>query len=42
VDRAKLGRSFAFHTFVGHVGFAAAPPATAALALLEKYGYSRR
>src|SRR5262249_42671343 len=33
VDRAKLGRSFAFHTFVGHVGFAAAPPATAALAL---------
>jgi len=34
VDRAKLGRSFAFHTFVGHVGFAAAPPVTAALALL--------
>jgi MFS transporter, FSR family, fosmidomycin resistance protein len=34
VDRAKLGRSFAFHTFIGHVGFAAAPPATAALALL--------
>src|SRR5438128_9924434 len=34
VDRAKLGRSFAFHTFVGHVGFAAAPPATAALMLL--------
>src|SRR5437764_1703916 len=34
VDRAKLGRSFAFHTFVGHDGFAAAPPATAALALL--------
>src|SRR5262249_56032367 len=34
VDRAKLGRSFAFHTFVGHVGFAVAPPATAALALL--------
>jgi FSR family fosmidomycin resistance protein-like MFS transporter len=33
VDRAKLGRSFAFHTFVGHLGFAAAPPATAALAL---------
>src|SRR5436309_9079978 len=24
VDRAKLGRSFAFHTFTGHVGFAAA------------------
>ena len=34
VDRAKLGRSFAFHTFTGHVGFAAAPPATAALMLL--------
>src|SRR5215831_6286126 len=33
VDRAKLGRSFAFHTFVGHIGFAAAPPVTAALAL---------
>jgi MFS transporter, FSR family, fosmidomycin resistance protein len=34
VDRAKLGRSFAFHTFVGHIGFAAAPPATAALMLV--------
>ncbi len=34
VERAKLGRSFAFHTFVGHLGFAAAPPVTAALALL--------
>jgi FSR family fosmidomycin resistance protein-like MFS transporter len=34
VDRAKLGRSFAFHTFTGHVGFATAPPATAALMLL--------
>src|SRR5271155_4736631 len=34
IDRAKLGRSFAFHTFTGHVGFAAAPPATAALMLL--------
>jgi FSR family fosmidomycin resistance protein-like MFS transporter len=33
VDRTKLGRSFAFHTFVGHVGFAVAPPATAMLAL---------
>src|ERR1700756_4918833 len=31
---ARLGRSFAFHTFTGNVGFAAAPPATAALALL--------
>jgi FSR family fosmidomycin resistance protein-like MFS transporter len=34
VDRARLGRSFAFHTFVGNVGFAAAPPATAALMLV--------
>src|SRR5499427_6072303 len=34
VGRARLGRSFAFHTFAGNVGFAAAPPATAALALL--------
>jgi MFS transporter, FSR family, fosmidomycin resistance protein len=34
VDSAKLGRSFAFHTFVGNIGFAVAPPATAALSLL--------
>ncbi len=34
VDRGKLGRSFAFHTFVGNIGFAVAPPATAALTLL--------
>jgi MFS transporter, FSR family, fosmidomycin resistance protein len=34
VDRTKLGRSFAFHTFVGSIGFAVAPPATAALTLL--------
>jgi FSR family fosmidomycin resistance protein-like MFS transporter len=34
IDRLKLGRSFAFHTFVGHIGFAVAPPATAALAML--------
>src|SRR5215470_10464242 len=33
VGSARLGRSFAFHTFAGNVGFAAAPPATAALAL---------
>jgi MFS transporter, FSR family, fosmidomycin resistance protein len=33
VGRARLGRSFAFHTFAGNVGFAAAPPATAALTL---------
>ena len=31
---SRLGRSFAIHTFVGHVGFAAAPPVTAALTLL--------
>lgn len=34
IDRARIGRSFALHTFVGHVGFAAAPPVTAALMLL--------
>jgi MFS family permease len=34
INRARLGRSFAFHTFVGNIGFAAAPPATAALSLL--------
>ncbi len=34
VNRAKIGRSFALHTFVGHIGFAAAPPVTAALMLL--------
>jgi MFS transporter, FSR family, fosmidomycin resistance protein len=34
VDHARIGRSFAIHTFVGHVGFAAAPPVTAALMLL--------
>jgi FSR family fosmidomycin resistance protein-like MFS transporter len=34
IDRARLGRSFAFHTFVGNIGFAAAPPATAALTVL--------
>src|SRR6266480_115987 len=34
VDPARIGRSFALHTFVGHVGFAAAPPVTAALILL--------
>src|SRR5438034_108936 len=33
VNRARIGRSFALHTFVGHVGFAAAPPVTAALML---------
>src|SRR5437016_3125967 len=34
VDHARIGRSFAIHTFVGHVGFAAAPPVTAAMMLL--------
>jgi MFS transporter, FSR family, fosmidomycin resistance protein len=34
IDRARLGRSFAFHTFVGNIGFAVAPPATAALSLV--------
>ena len=34
VDRARIGRSFALHTFVGQIGFAAAPPVTAALMLL--------
>ncbi|HJU16046.1 MAG TPA: MFS transporter [Stellaceae bacterium] len=34
VDRSRIGRAFAFHTFNGYVGFAAAPPVTAALMLL--------
>jgi MFS transporter, FSR family, fosmidomycin resistance protein len=34
VERERLGRSFAFHTFTGNVGWAAAPPVTAALMLL--------
>jgi MFS transporter, FSR family, fosmidomycin resistance protein len=34
IDPARLGRSFAFHTFSGSIGFAAAPPATAALTLV--------
>src|SRR5207244_13222071 len=34
IDPARLGRSFAFHSFTGNIGFALAPPATAALALL--------
>src|SRR6476659_4863431 len=29
VDASRIGRSFSIHTFVGHVGFAAAPPVTA-------------
>lgn len=31
IHPSRLGRSFAIHTFVGHVGFASAPPLTAAL-----------
>jgi FSR family fosmidomycin resistance protein-like MFS transporter len=31
ISPAKMGRSFAIHTFTGHVGFASAPPVTAAL-----------
>src|SRR3954465_14711203 len=34
VNASRIGRSFSIHTFVGHVGFAAAPPVTAALMLL--------
>jgi MFS transporter, FSR family, fosmidomycin resistance protein len=34
IGRDRLGRAFAFHTFVGYIGFAAAPPATAGLMLL--------
>jgi MFS transporter, FSR family, fosmidomycin resistance protein len=34
VERDRLGRSFAFHTFTGYVGWAAAPPVTAALMLV--------
>ena len=34
VSRERLGRAYAFHTFNGYVGFAAAPPVTAGLMLL--------
>lgn len=34
VGRDRIGRSFSLHTFVGYVGFAVAPPMTAALILL--------
>jgi predicted MFS family arabinose efflux permease len=34
VSAEKMGRSFALHTFTGHVGFASAPPVTAALTLM--------
>jgi MFS family permease len=34
VDKTKIGRSFAIHTFNGNLGFAAAPPVMAALLLV--------
>ena len=34
VSPDRIGRSFSLHTFIGNVGFAAAPPVTAALVLL--------
>jgi FSR family fosmidomycin resistance protein-like MFS transporter len=34
VNPDRIGRSFSLHTFVGNIGFAAAPPVTAALILL--------
>ncbi len=34
VGRDRIGRSFSLHTFVGYVGFAVAPPMTAASILL--------
>jgi FSR family fosmidomycin resistance protein-like MFS transporter len=34
VSRERIGRAYAFHTFSGYVGFAAAPPVTAGLMLL--------
>ena len=34
VNPERIGRSFSLHTFVGNVGFAAAPPVTAALTIL--------
>src|SRR5437899_920891 len=33
VKETRIGRSFALHSFVGQIGFAAAPPVTAALTL---------
>ncbi|MGH7153396.1 MAG: MFS transporter [Acetobacteraceae bacterium] len=33
VDHERIGRSFALHTFAGNVGFSAAPPVIAVLAL---------
>lgn len=33
VSRERIGRAYAFHTFCGYIGFAAAPPVTTALML---------
>ena len=33
IERRRMGRAFALHTFAGNLGFAAAPPVTAALML---------
>jgi FSR family fosmidomycin resistance protein-like MFS transporter len=33
IDKSRIGRSFALHTFNGNLGFAAAPPVMAALML---------
>jgi FSR family fosmidomycin resistance protein-like MFS transporter len=37
VGRERMGRSFAFHTFTGNVGMAAAPPVVAALLLVTDW-----
>jgi FSR family fosmidomycin resistance protein-like MFS transporter len=34
INKSRMGRAFAMHTLTGNLGFAAAPPAMAALALL--------
>ena len=34
INKSRMGRAFAMHTLTGNLGFAAAPPAIAALALL--------
>ncbi|MBO1073432.1 MFS transporter [Roseomonas marmotae] len=33
INKARMGRAFSMHTFTGNLGFAAAPPVVAALAL---------
>lgn len=34
IDKSRIGRAFAMHTFTGNLGFAAAPPLVAALLLV--------